>query len=117
MSHKHCHVIEIGREPAEFKFETVQSTLPTPEKLTWDVNDEIIQGLEQAHKNVSELINDSDLKILHFKEYGSDMIKLGTFLFSLLFVDLVSQSQSRRVCANVAAIDILSYPQTVDCCL
>ena len=76
-------------EPAEFKFESVTSSLPTPEKLAWDLNSEIVRGLEQAHKNITDVINDSDMKILHFNDYGSDMIKLGILINSDCRSDLL----------------------------
>ncbi len=46
-----------------------------PKKLEWDVTDEILAGLAAAHANINAQVSDSDLKIYHFREYGTDFIK------------------------------------------
>ena len=45
------------------------------EKLNWKIDHEIRQALVEAQKEVNATINDSDIQIAHFTEYGTDTIK------------------------------------------
>lgn len=51
-----------------------------PVKLHWQIDSVVKKGIADGQLFVNNLINDSDLGILHFHEYGSDWIKkYGTF--------------------------------------
>ena len=52
-----------------------QPTLSTPKKLIWKVNSTVKKGLTEAQIYVDKVIQDCDLGVLHFKDYGSDFIK------------------------------------------
>ena len=57
----------------------------TPTKLKWIFDKPLELALEQSKINVGKVIDDSDLRIFQFKEYGTSFMKSGIF-FQLTYI-------------------------------
>ncbi len=67
-----------------FKKEMKDLKIPTGnalsfEKVEWDVNEDITTALVTAQKEVNITVNDSDIQIEFFTEFGTDIIKTCRF--------------------------------------
>jgi carnitine O-acetyltransferase len=51
------------------------SNLEKPTLLTWDVNSDLGNAIRTAETNASKLINDLDSVLLHYPDYGSNLMK------------------------------------------
>lgn len=63
-----------ANEPAKDPPNAVDSLDPV-KALSWEVNDEINQFISVAQKDADDIINDSDVTVIHFSDFGSDFIK------------------------------------------
>lgn len=63
------------KEPFADKPETAVSQLAKPNLLTWNVTPKVSDAIRTAEVNASKLIADLDSVLLHYPEYGSNLMK------------------------------------------
>ncbi|KAJ3045926.1 hypothetical protein HDV00_006192 [Rhizophlyctis rosea] len=68
----HCISHEPAKDPPTAK---ASSKLKRPRHLRWQIDAKIEKGLVEAQKFVDATIADSDVGVLHFVKFGSDVIK------------------------------------------
>ncbi|KAJ3369259.1 hypothetical protein HDU91_007380 [Kappamyces sp. JEL0680] len=66
----------VSREPAKDPLTIVEKPSVKPvQRLEWEIDDTIKAAFSEAQAYVNETIADSDVKVLHYKKYGSEFIK------------------------------------------
>ena len=65
----------MNSEPAVNPPQVSSSLLPTPKKLIWKSDKELKIFLTEAQEKANQVISDSDVALLHFKDFGTDDIK------------------------------------------
>lgn len=64
-----------SNEPAVDPVDATKAKLSPPQLLEWTVDDLVMKDITIAQKDADALIADSDLTVLHFKDFGLDFIK------------------------------------------
>ncbi|KAJ3300310.1 hypothetical protein HK104_002129 [Borealophlyctis nickersoniae] len=68
----YCVEHEPAKDPANIK---PGANMKRPRRLTWETDEKVVKGLTKAQAFVDKTIADSDVSVLHFLNYGSDVIK------------------------------------------
>ncbi len=99
-------------EPAKDPAGAIHAVVPVSQIL-WKTDAQVWIFLKEAQLEANRLIQDSDSLILHYKGYGSDVMKK----YGKRVDSMIRQSVTRCLCANVLAIDVLPYSQILCCCV
>lgn len=73
----------VSKEKPDFPNAPVRSLLAKPFKLEWKVDERVAEALHKGQKRVDATVNDSDLKIVEFPDFGSDYIKQRKYFIPL----------------------------------
>ncbi|XP_049885922.1 carnitine O-palmitoyltransferase 1, liver isoform [Pectinophora gossypiella] len=68
--------LEMGYNPDGNALGTAEAPPPQPTRLQWDLNkEEILNAIDVSYNVAQKLLNDVDLRILHYTKYGKGFMK------------------------------------------
>ncbi|KAL2913180.1 hypothetical protein HK105_207299 [Polyrhizophydium stewartii] len=80
------------------------SATPPVRRLEWTVDGKILQAIRDAQTFTSKLIGDSDVHVLHYKNYGADFIKKFAKVSPDAFIQMCLQLTFYRMHNDFAAV-------------
>ncbi|KAI9096994.1 acyltransferase ChoActase/COT/CPT [Phlyctochytrium arcticum] len=92
---------EPARDPPSFKS---NPTLRPPRHLEWVVDDKIKTGLKAAEKEIHKAIANSDVRVLHYKGYGTDFIKKTAKTSPDAYMQMALQATYHRIHKSFAPV-------------
>lgn len=99
--------LEIGYDSDGNTIGTVETPPPAPIRLQWDLNkEEILNAIDVSYNVAQKLLNDVDLRILMFTEYGKGFMKkcrVSPDAFIQLALQLSYYRDSGRFCLTYEA--------------
>ncbi len=75
-----------------------------PEKLVWKIDETIQNALKAAQDNANKIINDSDIHVVHFNDFGADYIKQQVKVSPDAFVQMAIQLAFYRIHSQLTAV-------------
>ncbi|KAJ3080120.1 hypothetical protein HK102_003282 [Quaeritorhiza haematococci] len=75
-----------------------------PKKLTWKVDDVVRNALKDAERNVQKNIEDSDVKVVQFNDYGADFMKSKAKVSPDAYVQMALQATYYRIHKKFAPV-------------
>ncbi|TPX71179.1 hypothetical protein SpCBS45565_g01373 [Spizellomyces sp. 'palustris'] len=92
---------EPARDPPTAKSNPV---MRHPRLLTWQIDAKITEGLKEAKVFIEKTIADSDVRILHYSGYGSDLMKKSAKVSPDAYMQMALQLAFYRLHGKCAAV-------------